>query len=317
MLLIVSENSAGQRIDNFLFSCLKGVPKTRVYRMIRKGEVRVDSKRIDASFKLQEGQKIRIPPVRLASREFNLPPSENSSSTMVSFQKKIEIIDEKNGLLVINKPPGIAVHGGSGKSYGLIECLRALKKQPNLQLVHRLDKETSGLLLVSCNRLALLNLHRQLREGSVKKTYLACSQGRIDAGAQFVVQKPLLRYYNKKGERMVKIDHTGQYAVTKIKGLQTYKHKEYGWLSLLECRPLTGRTHQIRVHLQSLNLPILGDKKYGAIDETFNQGFKRMFLHAWKLRFCDLGVDLKLEYVAHIPASFLKVFPDFNFSKKN
>jgi 23S rRNA pseudouridine955/2504/2580 synthase len=163
----------------------------------------------------------------------------------------------------------------------------------------------------------LLNLHRQLREGRVKKTYLACSLGKIEQGLQLVVEKPLLRFYNKKGERMVKIDLNGQHAITKIKGLETYKHKKYGWVSLLQCEPLTGRTHQIRVHLQSIKLPIFGDQKYGNLNENLYSDFQRMFLHAWKLRFYDLGSDAKVNYVAQIPISFAQVFSEFKFFEDN
>ncbi len=315
MLLIISLDSVGQRIDNFLFTRLKGVPKTRVYRMIRKGEVRVNSKRISASFRLEEGQKIRIPPVRMAHKEVDLLEEKNNSDDIVCIEKKIKIIDEKNGLIVIDKPEGFAVHGGSGASIGIIEGLRKIKNQPNLQLVHRLDKDTSGLLLVSSKRMALLNLHRQLREGNVKKTYIACSQGRIEYGSQLTVEKPLLRFYNENGERMVKIDQKGQHSITRIRSLGSYDHKKYGWISLIQCQPLTGRTHQIRVHLQSLELPIFGDKKYGNFDQRIKYDFKRMYLHAWKLRFCELGSDLQLNYVAEIPNAFIKTFSEFKFFK--
>ncbi len=316
MLLIINEESVGQRIDNFLFSLLKGVPKTRIYRMIRKGEVRVDSKRITANFKLEEGQKIRIPPVRTSEKKSYQKSSDENLDQIASLTKKIEIIDERNGLLIINKPEGIAVHGGSGNSMGVIETLRSTRENPNLQLVHRLDKETSGLLLVSSKRLALLNLHRQIREGKIKKTYIACSHGRAKVETKFIVEKPLMRFQNKKGERMVKIDKNGLYAITKIKCLESYNHQKFGWVSLLQCEPITGRTHQIRVHLQSLNLPIIGDKKYGFFDE-YVKYTSRMFLHAWKLKFSELGSDLKQEYSAKFSTSFFQTFLDFKFFKLN
>ena len=316
MLLIINEDHDGQRVDNFLFTHLKGVPKTRIYRMIRKGEVRVNSKRVNACFKLQLGQKIRIPPVRIPERPFNESADTKSFDALLEIEKKIKIIDERNGLLIVNKPEGIAVHGGSGKNFGLIESLRKIKEKPNLQLVHRLDKETSGILLITSKRAVLLNLHRQLREGGVKKTYLAFSQGKIDSGSQMTIKKPLLRFYNKKGERMVKVDPTGQYAITLVRGLETIHHQKYGWVSLLQCEPTTGRTHQIRVHLQSSNLPIFGDKKYGTNNKNSGYDFQRMFLHAWKLKFCDIGSDSKLNHVADIPVSFSDFFSGFKFFKK-
>ena len=315
MLLIINEDHVGQRIDNFLFTHLKGVPKTRIYRMIRKGEVRVDSKRISASFKLQEGQKIRVPPVRISIRTSKEEFNTKNSEAFLAIEKKIEIIDEKNGLLIVNKPEGIAVHGGSGENFGLIESLRKIKKQPNLQLVHRLDKDTSGLLLISSKRAVLLHLHRQLREGRIEKTYLACSQGKIDSGSQLVIKKPLLRFYNKKGERMVRVDPTGQYAITKVRAIESIKHEIYGWISLLQCEPVTGRTHQIRVHLQSSNLPIFGDQKYGINTKDAGHNHQRMLLHAWKLKFCDFGDNSKLKYEAVIPATFSEFFSGFKFFK--
>ena len=316
MLLIINEDHVGQRIDNFLFSHLKGVPKTRVYRMIRKGEVRVDSRRIDASFKLQIGQKIRIPPVRIPTRPAYGELNDENSIDFLEIEKKIEIIDETNGLLIVNKAEGLAVHGGSGKSFGLIESLRKIKNQPNLQLVHRLDKDTSGLLLISSKRPVLLNLHRQLREGRIKKTYLACSQGKIDRGSQLIIRKPLLRFYNKKGERMVKVDPTGQHAITKVIALETVNHKKHGWISLLQCEPITGRTHQIRVHLQSKNLPIFGDQKYGINTKDSRSNCQRMFLHAWKLKFCDFESNSYKNYTADIPITFTEFFSEFKFFDK-
>ena len=316
MLLIINEDHVGQRIDNFLFTHLKGVPKTRIYRMIRKGEVRVNSKRVNAYFKLQSGQKIRVPPVRVPEQPLNGGINTKSFDVLFAIEKKIKIIDERNGLLIVYKPEGIAVHGGSGKNFGLIESLRKIKKQPNLQLVHRLDKDTSGLLLITSKRPVLLNLHRQLREGGVQKTYLAFAQGKIERGSQLTIKKPLLRFYNKKGERMVKVDPTGQYAITRVRGLETINHKKYGWISLLQCEPITGRTHQIRVHLQSANLPIFGDQKYGTNNRNSTYDFRRMFLHAWKLKFCDIGSDSKISHEAEIPVSFSEFFSGFKFFKK-
>ena len=221
MLLIINEDHVGQRIDNFLFTHLKGVPKTRIYRMIRKGEVRVDSKRISASFKLQEGQKIRVPPVRISIRtskeEFNIKKSE----AFLAIEKKIEIIDEKNGFLIVNKPEGIAVHGGSGKNFGLIESLRKIKKQPNLQLVHRLDKDTSGIIAIAKTNYAHSFIASQFRDRKVKKEYWGLTWGiwKLKEGE---INIPIKR--DRKDPTKYKASSNGKKSLTYFKVEKEFEH---------------------------------------------------------------------------------------------
>jgi len=269
----VGEEHAGQRIDNFLMRFLKGVPKSHVYRILRSGEVRVNSKRIDATYKLIAGDKIRIPPVRVAFSDVPTAPSSTGLSKRILF--------EDEGLLIIDKPAGVAVHGGSGVSSGVIERLRAERPQAKfLELVHRLDRETSGVLVIAKKRSALVHLHDQLREGTTDKRYFALAQGQVK-DAKRKVKAPLYKFTTPEGDRRVVVDPGGQTAETIF-----HRVTQFQEATLLQAQLLTGRTHQIRVHLCHLGHPIAGDDKYGDFSwnkELARLGLKRMFLHAAEL----------------------------------
>ena len=286
--LEVGEESAAQRIDNFLFRTLKGVPKSHVYRVLRSGEVRVNSGRVKPEYRLQAGDRIRIPPVRTAAR----PPTAKA----VEFP----IVHEDAALLVIDKPAGVAVHGGSGVSFGVIESLRAARPQAKLlELAHRLDRDTSGLLMVAKKRSALVELHRMLREGEVEKTYLAVAKGRWEA-SQKEIRESLHKYVNAQGERRVSVHEDGKAAVTQVKVLS--KNPDF---SLLEVKLLTGRTHQIRVHLAHAGHPVLGDDKYGDFElnrAVAKRGVRRLFLHAGRLAFSHPASGERLRLEAPLPA---------------
>jgi 23S rRNA pseudouridine955/2504/2580 synthase len=274
----IDSELAGQRIDNFLRRELPGVPKGRLYRMLRRGEVRVNGGRIRAEYKLQEGDEVRVPPARI--RAAGDAPSAGSAARIAE-----RIIYEDKRLLVIDKPTGFAVHGGSGISHGVIEMLRHARPElKDLSLVHRLDKETSGCLVLAKRRSALRELHEKFREGVVEKNYLALVVGDWQFGEQ-LIDKPLLVQNRKNGERHVVVSKGGKPAQTRVQLSRTF-----GKYSLLQCAPKTGRTHQIRVHLQSLEHPIAGDERYG--DEEENRrakkfGLKRLFLHAQSIAFPD------------------------------
>ena len=271
--LEVGEESEAQRLDNFLLRRLKGVPKSHVYRVVRSGEVRVNSGRVKPDYRVRIGDKVRVPPIRVsapnakpAARPFGLP-----------------IVHEDASLLVVDKPSGVAVHGGSGVSHGVIEMLRAARPEAKmLELAHRLDRDTSGLLIIAKKRGALVELHRMLREGEVEKIYVAVVKG-VPGSKHFDITDPLHKYVNAKGERRVAVKEGGMSAVTRIKLLEKSND-----ISLVQLRLMTGRTHQIRVHLAHAGFPVLGDDKYG--DFEFNralarQGVKRLFLHARRLAF--------------------------------
>ncbi|WP_159878453.1 RluA family pseudouridine synthase [Aquitalea denitrificans] len=296
--LDVDEGDSGQRLDNFLVRILKGVPKSHIYRILRSGEVRVNKGRSDASYRIQAGDTIRIPPIRVAERPVNdVPPG----SFPVAY--------EDNALLVIDKPAGVAVHGGSGVSFGVIEQLR--KAHPDwkyLELVHRLDRETSGLLMLAKKRSALVKLHDMMRANVPDKRYLALGLGSWDPSNKSV-KLPLFKFHTADGERRVKVAEgdDGQFAHTNFSVVERFAD-----FTLVEAHLRTGRTHQIRVHMQASGCPIAGDEKYG--DFAFNKelakrGLKRMFLHARSLTLPHplTGEILKLE--APLPAElegFLK-----------
>ncbi|KPK32051.1 MAG: pseudouridine synthase, partial [Betaproteobacteria bacterium SG8_40] len=272
--LEIDESADGQRIDNFLAKTLKGVPRSHVYRILRSGEVRVNSGRISAGYRLQKGDKVRVPPVRLPAA----PGYRPSRGAPIGENP----LYEDDWLLAIDKPAGVAVHGGSGISMGVIERLRDERpEQPFLELVHRLDRETSGVLLLAKRRSALTNVHAQLREGMVEKRYQALVLGNWTNKRQSV-RLPLRKTLSAGGERRVLVDEEDGAVALTIFSLMGH----YGGFSLLEAQLKTGRTHQIRVHLSHLGFPIAGDDKYGdfaANKQLEKNGLKRMFLHAVSL----------------------------------
>ena len=308
----IDEDSTGQRVDNFLIRHLKGVPKTHIYRMIRSGEVRVNKGRIKADTRLNAGDLLRVPPVRISERVAEKAQAMAQGATRGVPARDFAVLLEDDHLLVINKPAGVAVHGGSGVSFGVIEQLRMARPQAKfLELVHRLDRETSGILLVAKKRSALKNLQDQFRERQTGKTYLAMVRGAWPAKLK-VLDKPLHKYLldskdNQAGERRVKVvardDADGMPSVTLVK---VREHLPEG--SLLEVTIKTGRTHQIRVHLASEGHPILGDDKYGDFElnkalasAVARPGLKRMFLHAWRLQFNHPATGERLEILAELP----------------
>ncbi len=287
-LVTISEEDAGQRIDNFLLRICKGVPKSHIYRVLRSGEVRVNKGRIDQTYRLRQNDVVRIPPVRMAEKAMHSVPGA-----------EFKILLEDNHLLVIDKPAGVAVHGGSGVSYGVIEQLRASRPQAKfLELVHRLDRDTSGILLLAKKRSALTNLHEQIREGLLDKRYLVLVQGDWNNPRQHI-KLPLFKYNAPDGERRVRVQSDGLASHTVFNLM-----RKYGTFALLEAELKTGRTHQIRVHLASSGFAIAGDDKYG--DFALNRGLqkadgmrpalKRMFLHAHQITFThpDTGQTVTL-----------------------
>ena len=292
--LEIDETAAGQRIDNFLIRHLKGVPKSHLYRILRSGEVRVNSGRVDATCRLEVGDKIRIPPIRLAAR-----PAAEGITLPVIARLKQTVLYEDDALLVIDKPSGLAVHGGSGISRGVIEQLRLERPELKfLELVHRLDKETSGVLLLAKKRSALTALHEQMREGKSDKRYLTLVLGQWKNAKQHV-KLPLHKFSTESGEKRVMVREDGQASHT-IFALQ----KSWPGYSLLEAQLKTGRTHQIRVHLSHLDFPIAGDDKYGDFarnKELAKQGLKRMFLHAYSIAFAHPLTGEAMRLVAPLP----------------
>lgn len=297
--LEVGEDGDGQRIDNFLLKRLKGVPKSHVYRILRSGEVRVNKGRAAADRRLILGDQVRVPPVRVADKVDDAPAPP----------REFAVVYEDEALIVIDKPAGVAVHGGSGVSFGVIEQLRRARPDARfLELAHRLDRETSGLLIVGKKRSALTRLHDQFREGAIDKRYLALVKGHWRDKLRNV-KLPLHKYLTPEGERRVRVSPEGKEAHS-IMRLRGYGQLAAGEASLLEVELRTGRTHQIRVHLAHLGFPILGDEKYG--DFPLNKdlqkaGLKRMFLHAASMRLPHPLTGETLAFSAPLPAE-LKQF---------
>ncbi|RJG07894.1 RluA family pseudouridine synthase [Noviherbaspirillum cavernae] len=276
-LITISEEEAEQRIDNFLLRICKGVPKSHIYRVLRSGEVRVNKGRIDQTYRLKEGDVVRVPPVRVAEKTVQTVPGA-----------EFKILLEDNHLLIIDKPAGVAVHGGSGVSYGVIEQLRAARPQAKfLELVHRLDRDTSGILMLAKKRSALTNLHEQIRDGQLDKRYFALVHGDWQNPRQHI-KLPLFKYSTPDGERRVRVQSDGQPSHTIFNLI-----RKYDSFALLEAELKTGRTHQIRVHLASSGFPIVGDDKYGdfGLNRVLQKpdgtrvALKRMFLHAHEITF--------------------------------
>ncbi len=275
----VQPEEAGQRIDNFLLKKLKGVPKSRIYKMLRKGEVRVNKGRVKAEYKIHSGDSVRIPPVRVAESKTQVPTALNKVQALEDA-----IIYEDTRLIVLNKPHGMAVHGGSGMSYGVIEAMRALRPTaPYLELVHRLDRDTSGCLLIAKKRSALRYLHQQLQKKTMTKRYWALVNGQWPKKLK-QVDAPLAKNQVQSGERLVRVTEEGKASLTSFRILETYEDA-----TLMSAEPITGRTHQIRVHAQYVGHGLVGDPKYG--DDAINQALKtkglseRLFLHAYSLKF--------------------------------
>jgi 23S rRNA pseudouridine955/2504/2580 synthase len=302
--LVVDENAAGQRLDNFLIKTLKGVPKTHVYRIIRSGEVRVNKGRVQADTRLELGDAVRVPPVRVSDK-----PQEKAEKPAPA--REFPILLEDDHLIAIDKPAGVAVHGGSGVSFGVIEQLRQARQYglvggaKFLELVHRLDRETSGILLLAKKRSALTNLQAQFKERETGKTYLALVQGVWPANKK-VIDQPLHKYLLQDGERRVKVvakdDPDGMRSITLVKVAKVLQG-----MTLLEVTIKTGRTHQIRVHLASNGHPIAGDDKYGDFEwnkTLAKQGLKRMFLHAWRLEFTHPASGERVQLQADLPADW-------------
>lgn len=284
----IGEDRAGQRLDNYLFVELKNVPRSRVYRMLRNGEVRINKKRAKQTYRLVVGDMVRIPPVRTDAVE------QRGVALSDSLRAKLEasILHECDDLIVLNKPSGLAVHGGSGIHIGLIEAMRQLRPlEKRLELVHRLDRDTSGCIMIARNRRTLLDLHQQLQAKTLRKHYLALVVGRWP-NALSRVDAPLLKNELSSGERVVKVHQDGQKATTLFKVRERYKG-----LTLLEASPVTGRTHQIRVHAKHAGYSIAGDEKYTdqkVNKELASQGMKRLFLHAEALHITLSGRPLSI-----------------------
>lgn len=277
--LEISDGNEGQRIDNFLLAKLKGVPKTLIYKILRKGEVRVNKKRIKPEYKLQIGDLVRVPPVRVAERK---TPARIGEKLLEELEAAI--LYEDDDLIVVNKPSGIAVHGGSGISLGLIECFRQMRPRSNfLELVHRLDRDTSGCILLAKKRSALKLMHESLQKSTITKIYHALVVGSWSERTKRV-DAPLRKNELKSGERVVKVAADGKKSLTEYKVLERYGKEA----TLVEARPITGRTHQIRVHCQFSGHSIVGDQKYGTDQDNAamkSKGFNRLMLHAAELRF--------------------------------
>jgi 23S rRNA pseudouridine955/2504/2580 synthase len=290
----ITEENHDQRLDNFLITLLKGVPKTRIYRIVRKGEVRVNKGRVEVNYRLKTGDIVRIPPVRIAERSEEVFVPTNLKEAL-----QHSILFEDDGFLIVNKPAGFAVHGGSGVSSGIIEGLRLLRPEAKfLELVHRLDKDTSGCLVIAKKRSALRAFHAIFRDNQVKKTYLALLSGQWKK-KKLVVNAPLLKNIAKGGERMVMVSSAGKEAETVFTRLTVFAES-----TLVEAAPKTGRTHQIRVHALHLGHPIIGDERYGRDDVNLafkQKGYKRMFLHAQTLSFSHPLTSEPMKITAPLP----------------
>ncbi len=292
----IDNDDSGQRLDNFLRRHLKGVPKSHIYRIVRMGQVRINKGRSKPDYRLQTGDIVRIPPVRTATRQ--APPKADNLEWL-----NARILYEDDDLLAIDKPSGLAVHGGSGIHLGLIEALRQLRPQCRfLELVHRLDRGTSGVLLIAKRRPVLRQLHEQLRNNQIQKRYVALLQGNWTGKGQRV-EVALEKNQQRSGERMVTVSETGKTAISRFTPRKNFSHNNLD-AALVEIKLITGRTHQARVHAAHLGRPIAGDDKYG--DKNFNAtmkqlGLKRLFLHAAKLAFTHPAKDCKMHIEAPLP----------------
>jgi 23S rRNA pseudouridine955/2504/2580 synthase len=296
----VTADEAGQRIDNFLMRHFKTVPRSRVYRLMRKGEVRVNRKRVDAEYRVQEGDEVRLPPVRIEAADEQRQPS---SSLLELLERAVTFQDRH--LLVLDKPAGVAVHGGSGMSFGVIEALRASRPRETLELVHRLDRDTSGCLLIARDRATLTALHALIRNGGMHKTYLALVAGSWQLGTKRI-DAPLATDNRQHGERHVRVATAGKDSVSVFKPVQFFG----SLATLMEVDIPTGRTHQIRVHASFAGHPLLGDDKYGDRErnaELKQSGLKRTFLHAQSVSFEWPGSGVPFHVSAPLPGELSAV----------
>ncbi len=296
----VSPELEGQRIDNYLMRTLKGVPKSKIYSILRKGEVRVNRKRVTPDYKLIAGDQIRIPPIRISERR----DAFIGDKTLGAVESAILYEDE--GLLVIDKPAGLAVHGGSGVDFGLIEALRKLRPhEAHLELVHRLDRDTSGCILIAKKRSVLKSLHDALRGDGVDKRYLALVHGKWPSHLR-EINAPLMKNELKSGERVVVVSNDGKASLTQFAVVERFGSVA----TLIEAKPVTGRTHQIRVHAQFAGHPLLGDPKYGvdaANEEILRRGLKRLFLHAASIEVYLPYLKRSMKFEASLPGELVKV----------
>lgn len=297
----ISADEAGQRIDNFLLAKLKGVPKSKIYKIVRKGEVRVNKGRVKPEYKLRAGDSVRIPPVSVPERA----PQALAGASLLRLLEE-SVVFENDSLLVINKPSGLAVHGGSGINLGLIEALRQSRPEARfLELIHRIDRDTSGCIMVAKKRSMLRYMQQALREkslkgslGGIEKVYWALVDGAWSKRCK-KIDLPLRKVELPSGENMVRVDSAGKPSLTQFSVLQAYTE-----CTLVEARPITGRTHQIRVHAQHVGHSLVGDVKYGfdGVNALMRErGFKRLFLHAAKLRFKLPESDSVTEVLAPLP----------------
>ncbi|AOJ01336.1 RNA pseudouridine synthase [Burkholderia mayonis] len=301
-LIEIDDGAAGQRIDNFLLRVCKGVPKSHIYRILRSGEVRVNKGRVDAQYRLAHGDVVRVPPVRVAAADLARAAGPGPVPAA-----EFEILFEDDAIIALNKPAGVAVHGGSGVAFGVIEQMRHARPHAKfLELVHRLDRETSGILMLAKKRSALVGLHEQIRENRMDKRYFACVHGEWapDWGRRRAVKVPLFKYSTPDGERRVRVQEDGLPSHTVFNLVNCWP----GY-ALVEAELKTGRTHQIRVHLAHLGLPIVGDAKYGdfALNKALARAnavpsLKRMFLHAHRLRLAHPLTGEPLQFDAPLPA---------------
>lgn len=311
-LIEINDDHQGQRIDNYLICLLKGVPKSRIYRILRKGEVRVNKKRVKAEYKLQCNDMIRVPPIRVAVRD----APENIDKLDRVRALEAAIIFESKTFLLLNKPAGMAVHGGSGLSFGVIEALRALRPEERfLELVHRLDKDTSGCLLIAKKRSYLKHFQDLLRARQMKKEYIAVVSGHWMKKYN-QVNAPLQKNLLKSGERYVSVNEAGKKSETRFQCL-----RQMGDFALVKAKPMTGRTHQIRVHARYAGCPLLGDEKYSDVaadsDTLKSLGLKTFLLHAQKLSFTTPDSEQTYCYEAPMPGLMNKVITRLQKSKSH
>jgi len=310
VLHTVLADESGQRIDNFLMRHFKTVPRSRIYRLLRKGEVRVNRKRVLAEYRLASGDEVRLPPVRIEAED---APGQPSDSLRELIEKAV--IFQDRHLIVIDKPAGVAVHGGSGMSFGVIEALRASRPRETLELVHRLDRETSGCLLIARDRATLVALHALIRQGGLHKTYMALVAGNWQLGTKRI-DAPLATDAREHGERHVRVAQAGKASVSLFKPIQAFG----SLATLMEVDIPTGRTHQIRVHASYAGHPLLGDDKYGDRErnaELKRRGLKRTFLHAQSVAFDWPGSGVPFHVSAPLPAELSAVLEAITPQKRS